>query len=64
MVQNLPPKGNRKISAYESFTKQDPTKILNRLHIFGSKALDKKVSKDVNEELLPQDEAILAPKIP
>ena len=38
MVRNLLPKGIRKIAAYESLTKQDPKKILNRLHIFGSKA--------------------------
>ena len=39
MVRNLLPKGNRKISAYELLTKQDPIKILKRLHIFGTKYL-------------------------
>ena len=38
MVRNLLPKGKREKSAYEMLTGKDPKIILNRLHIFGSKA--------------------------
>ena len=49
LIRNLLPRENRKISAYESLTKQDPKNILERLHTFGAKAFVHNQKDDITK---------------
>ena len=49
MVRNLLPKGKREKSAYETLTRKDSKKIIERLHTFGSKAFVHNSKDDITK---------------